>query len=330
MENSIEILEHIIKERILLFNNLPRLETLSDGSRNIWIFDFEAGPSRHGSRVTDSTALDEEGRLTDSEDDGLDIDHKALGLITDSDDVVIAIQHEFDNEDTPPYFKAGGPGQILKHRIQDQAEVMIPHLLDAFTRQRTRLHRVGSDDHLPPTNTSADPQPTAPWSWYTFDELFAESVETALRKWGVRPELCTVGVIDKETLKQKHENFRIELTVPFVNDEGQYQFLSLPNMRPLTEDEEVRCGRVRRIQNFLESDIDFTKPFDWYDLRDKVQKGIGLDIEEPQNKFDAIIAANTVDREAVEQNRRWPVGDPYCWGKLKRVAKDAEEYKSLC
>lgn len=82
------------------------------------------------------------------------------------------------------YLIQAGPGQILSSSgTREQAEATIPYLLDAFA-----------------TPNAMEPSvPTfAPWTWSTLDPNMAKALEDGLKKHGVKPELCKVGVCTAE------------------------------------------------------------------------------------------------------------------------------------
>jgi len=86
----------------------------------------------------------------------------------------------------PPssYLLQGGPSQILSLATgPDKAEAIVPRLLDAFIKWQAD-----------PT----DAPPLAPWTWSTLDPEIAETVQDSLRKHGIRPKLCQVGVCSAE------------------------------------------------------------------------------------------------------------------------------------
>ncbi|KAK0659434.1 hypothetical protein QBC41DRAFT_287127 [Cercophora samala] len=82
------------------------------------------------------------------------------------------------------YINQAGPGQILSlPTTSEKAEAIIPYLLDAFASPA-------------PGDPSA---PTfAPWTWSTLDPDMAEAIGNSLKKHGVTPALCKVGVCTAE------------------------------------------------------------------------------------------------------------------------------------
>lgn len=67
---------------------------------------------------------------------------------------------------------------------QERAEATIPYLMDVFADSSSNLDR--------------SVQLFAPWTWSTLDPDMAHALEDAIRKHGVKPELCKVGVCSAE------------------------------------------------------------------------------------------------------------------------------------
>lgn len=84
------------------------------------------------------------------------------------------------------YTHTEGPAQILSLESKaTQAQIILPLLLKAFVTS------MGNSD---------DPnfKPLAPWSWGTENEELAKALEKQLQSSGVRDELCTIEVGNKE------------------------------------------------------------------------------------------------------------------------------------
>lgn len=94
-----------------------------------------------------------------------------------SGDIVLALNPHSD------YICQAGPAQILSlPTTREKAEATIPYLLAAFNPA--------------PLDSSA---PTcAPWTWSTLEPDMARAIEDGLRKHGVKPALCKVGVCTAE------------------------------------------------------------------------------------------------------------------------------------
>ncbi|KAF2398897.1 hypothetical protein EJ06DRAFT_544006 [Trichodelitschia bisporula] len=93
-------------------------------------------------------------------------------------DLVIAVNPKSS------FLKQAGPAQILKlGTAAEKAEATISCLLDAFIK------------------ADATNSPTfAPWTWSTLDSVTAQAVQDALKKHGVKSEICRVGVCTAEEI----------------------------------------------------------------------------------------------------------------------------------
>ncbi|KAK4446485.1 hypothetical protein QBC34DRAFT_440756 [Podospora aff. communis PSN243] len=159
-----------LEKRIRLFNNLPRPKTCHDDSSNVWIFDVVTLPRLQRRHF-------------------------------EVEEAVVAVQFAFDKSEPSPYFKTAGPqpivwwGAVQSHGYQ--AEALVPSLLEAFICEVPSLPRAGGSRSSAVTGaTGANPPAIAPWKWLTSNEMLANAVGAVLTKWGVREELCNVGLVD--------------------------------------------------------------------------------------------------------------------------------------
>lgn len=83
-----------------------------------------------------------------------------------------------------------GPTQILSLPSRTvQADAIVPLLLDSF------IQGITTD---PDGNPAPDISAFAPWTWATPDPELAKAIEKKLKEVGVKEELCTVQLGDKE------------------------------------------------------------------------------------------------------------------------------------
>lgn len=98
-----------------------------------------------------------------------------------SGDIVMAVHPE------SRYLNVSSPTQVHSlPSLSAKADAIVPYLLEAFLKRNSDMIQ--------------DNQRLAPWTWSTLDADMARAVEDALKKAGVRNELCKVGVCTPEEL----------------------------------------------------------------------------------------------------------------------------------